>query len=253
MNMQFAENAFNQLFKTSDSTLLNNIEDNPNIPKKVALSIYRNNAIGAQLSSLKSTYKVCEHLVGETCFKQIALTYLQTHPMHTRDLNTFAITFPSFIHKLQKQETSLQQVPYLPDVAQWELYLNLAYYGDDLSLHPPFDTEKFSELTDEAQGLVTFTLNPELNLLNSEYPIEKIWLAHQKEEIIPIELKQDNYHYLIYRPAFKVETLALSLEKYQFLEAIRKGFQLKDLCHHFPAQIGLLGNYIQNRWLIGSH
>ena len=246
MNLQTVENAFKQIFQDANSTLLEIIEDNLNIPKESGIAIYKNNALGAQLSSLKSIYSTCELLVGETCFKQLAFSYLRTHPMRKPDLNTFAETFPNFIQQLQQHESTLGQVPYLSDIAKLELNLNQAYYAQK---HCIFDIDAFSNLSTNEQSQVTFMLNHSLHLISSCYPLKMIWDAHQAESIQAFNIEEGNYSYLIHRPEYKAEILPIPFEHYEFLFAIKNRLTLSQLCDQFPNQTNLLGSYIQNGWL----
>jgi hypothetical protein len=170
------------------------------------LEIYRNNWQQGFIKALAIGYPVVERLVGAAYFAVLARELLAVSPSRCGDLNQIGAPFADFL----RRKFSGTEYDYLPDVAALECLcqgLQIAAEEapatvDDLRSYHPNDYA----------GL-QFRLCPTTALLQSPYPVTRIWLSNQPEaapevidlrsggEELLIRYRQDTFEFHRLRPA----------------------------------------------------
>ncbi|OPX55355.1 Putative DNA-binding domain-containing protein [Oceanospirillum multiglobuliferum] len=133
------------------------------------LQIYRNNFIMSLTDALQATYPVLAVMVGDIYFAQLAKAFIRQIPVQQPCISHFGDQLPQFMRGLE----SLEEHPYLPDLAQLEWYYSCQINRMPIMSQFPFTD--FSKLDSTAQEHVVFTLNPSLVLFQSEWAVIELF------------------------------------------------------------------------------
>jgi hypothetical protein len=142
--------------------------------KAQRMSVYRNNIRHGFTDTLRAAFPVVERLVGETCFGQVAWAYIREMPSNSGNLQNYGALFPGFL----AQRPELAALPYLGDVARLEWAMQEAYHAADA---PRLDTGALARVPPECIPSIRFRLHPSVRLLESPYPVTRIWSVNQPD------------------------------------------------------------------------
>jgi hypothetical protein len=140
------------------------------------LAIYRHHVLATLTDVLKATYPVVCRLVDERFFGYAADRYVREHPPASPCLFEFGETFADFLATFP----SCRELVYLPDVARLEWAMNVAAHADDVL---PLDRRTLHGLDPAVTPRLTFAFDPSLTLLESPWPIDRIWRANQLDAV----------------------------------------------------------------------
>jgi hypothetical protein len=185
------------------------------------LAIYRNNTIQSLTEALGGVYPVIRKLVGGDFFLRLGRDYIRRHPPRSGCLLTFGREFPDFLESYRPAGG----LPYLGDTARLEWYRHEVYHeADDVGL----ETAALAQVPEASYGGLKFRLHPAVRLLASDYPIERIWRANQKDNLDggPIDLNEGGCRLLVFRPVLTVAMETLDLGRYRFLTELKSGLTL---------------------------
>ena len=136
------------------------------------LEIYRHNVISNLTGALRDIYPVILAVVGEAFFSHAADQFARLHPSRSGDLNQFGREWAGFLGTYPHAA----DLPYLPDVARLEWAWHEAFHAGDT---PPFDLARLAAIAAEEQGALRFKLHPTVRLIQSHFPILRIWQVNQ--------------------------------------------------------------------------
>ena len=175
------------------------------------IAVYRSNVNGNWTGALAAAYPIVRKIVGEDFFDGLAHAYGRARPSASGDLNEYGAYMAQFVAEFPHT----QDLPYLPDVARMEWLAHCAYYAADAA---PF------HVTDTPQ------LAPACALLESHWPLGRIWTVHQDdyEGEIAVDLDAGPDRILVHRPRWRVQVLSLGPADFRFLEALREGRELGE-------------------------
>lgn len=174
------------------------------------LRVYRANVFGNWSAALGSAYPVVRAIVGAEFFERLARDYSQVSPSTSGDLHDYGAQLARFLDGY----AHTRDLPYLPDVARLEWLAHLAYYAADA---PPFDLSRPTEAR----------LAPGCALLESAWPLQRIWEAHQEGgDPASVDLGAGPDRVLVHRSRWRVEVTSLRVGDYRFLERLRAGAEL---------------------------
>ncbi|MBK8534614.1 MAG: putative DNA-binding domain-containing protein [Candidatus Competibacteraceae bacterium] len=139
------------------------------------LQVYRNNSLLSLTGALKAVYPVVCRLVGDGFFEYASAQYIARHPSRSGDLHEFGEFFAAFLEAF----APAAELGYLPDVARLEWAYHQVFHA---ARHLPLDVAALAQVPAEQQGALRFQLHPAARLLESAFPILRIW-----------EVNQDNY------------------------------------------------------------
>ena len=187
------------------------------------INIYRNNAHEGFLKALALEFPVIQRLVGEDYFRRLAREFQTEHPSRAGDLQGIGAPFAGFL----RARFAGTDYPYLPDVAalEWAYQLSLIAADDT-----PLDLTPLRALPPERLDASCFELQPDCQLVHSEFPIVRIWLANQDErdgtEVIDLRTGAD--FVLLRRAGGAVELHQLPAADFFFLQSLQQGRSLGD-------------------------
>jgi len=138
------------------------------------LAIYRHHVFATLTDVLKSAYPVVCRLVDERFFGYAANQYIRRHPPVGPCLFEYGATFAEFLAAFPP----CQNLPYLADVARLEWAMNAAEHAADAV---PLDARALPGLDPTDTPRLRFAFDPSLTLLESPWPIDRIWRANQPD------------------------------------------------------------------------
>ncbi|MDH3319707.1 MAG: putative DNA-binding domain-containing protein [Betaproteobacteria bacterium] len=174
------------------------------------MQVYRANTFGNWSAALGGAYPVVRAIVGAEFFEMLARNYARASPSTSGNLHDYGEQLAQFLEGYAQT----QDLPYLPDVARLEWLAHRAYYAADAL---PFD---FSRPTQAR-------LAPACALLESAWPLLRIWEAHQEGgDPASVDLGAGPDRVLVHRPRWHVEVCTLRPGDYRFLERLQAGAPL---------------------------
>ncbi len=217
--------------------------------------VYRNNIVTSLTAALRACYPVVERLIGEQCFRAVALSYLQGHPCPSGNLHDFGALFPRFLRGFAP---GVKALVYLPDVARLEWARQMVYHAADTA---PLDWQLLEAVPARRYGELRFAINPAVRLLVSPYPVLRIWDVNQPEYRGDqrVDLAAGGERVLVARRDLTLYMEGLCAGEFALLTALGAG---KNLIEAAARALNLepgfdlpaaLQCYVRNQTLIGFH
>jgi len=227
------------------------LSEGPALTPAEQLAVYRGSISSSLTAALAAVYPVCRRLVGERFFTAAAARFIRQEPSRSPDLNDYGEAFGAFLAGFAPAAV----VPYLPDVARIEWAWHRAFYGPDSGT---IDMDLLARAVVEADPeRVRFRLPKNATLIESPFPIHRIWQAnqpdHDGEEVI--DLSKGGASLLVWRRELTRLIEPLEPKESCLLHAFAEGLTLGDAClrlssEHPTADMGgLLAAAIRRGWL----
>ncbi len=216
------------------------------------LRIYQHNVSGVHQRAMESIFPVCRQILGEETFANYCRDYSWAEPTANPDLNQYGESFPSFLARQVDQRDALHGYEYLEDLTRLEYLWHAAYYAADDSR---FDFDGFKLLQEQGADIV-FEPGNSLSLMQSDYPILKIWQQHKSEQGgDAVEALTQGLYLLVYRHEFKAHIVELALPQYALLRGCQRGKSIVNLAADGDAAnaLGSLADLIEKGWITGFH
>jgi hypothetical protein len=184
------------------------------------LAIYRANIAVAATKALVAAYPVIRQVVGEEFFDGLARAYQRAVPSTSGDLNDYGGTFAAFIADFPHTES----LPYLSDLARLEWAVQLAYGAADASA---WDHQALAQVAPAQQPAIRFAWAAGTSIVDSRYPIARIWLIHQPgfDGEFSVDWTQPECA-LVAREGFRVAVSALGASDAAFITSSLAGSAL---------------------------
>jgi hypothetical protein len=144
--------------------------DAAHVEERVA--IYRANMQAAAEKALAAAYPVVRQAVGEDFFRGLAREFQRGTPSTSGDLGDYGAAFDRFLAAFEHT----QDMPWLPDLARLEWATHRAYGAAD---GRPWDPAALMQVDAEDQGSIRFDWSPGAAVVESAYPIVRVWTIHQ--------------------------------------------------------------------------
>ena len=215
------------------------------------LGIYRGSIMGNLSRTLRSIYPVCYQLVGEKFFEAMAVAYMRRFPSHSPDLGDYGEALPDFLSNF----SPAAQLPYLADVARLEWHWHRVFHGEASKV---LDYQALSLVPQERWGELIFQLPRNSILLESAYPIHRIWQVNQPdyegEEVVSLDEGANKI--FLWRQGYQMRLDLPSQAEWQLLKAFQTENPLETICEHLAAQepsvevASLLPLFVQRGWIV---
>jgi hypothetical protein len=191
-------------------------------PKLAALlGVYRNNARETFRRTLAATYPVVAALVGEPCFRGLAVTLMRASPSRSGDLARFGAEFADWLD-VHYRDTPFA---YLSDVARLEWACSEAETAAEVAT---LDLSALAVVTAEDLAAVKLEFKPSCRLVASRYPVLAIWKAHQTADPARVALAAGAEHVLVIRAVSGIRLHALDVGAFAFARSLADGDTLAD-------------------------
>ncbi len=195
------------------------------------LQVYRNNALLSLTGALEAVYPVARRVVGEGFFRYAAAQYIARHPSRSGDLHEFGEHFPLFLQSF----APAADLVYLPDVARLEWAYHRVFHAAG---HPPLDVTALARVSAERQGDLRFELHPAARLLESAFPIPRIWQVNQDDHDgdSTVDLSEGGVKLLIVRREnLEIEFRPLEDGEFELLRALAGDCDFATACERAMA------------------
>ncbi len=215
---------------------------------KDCAQVYRDSVFLTRLNALILAFPVTQALIGDKCFQQTVNQFLQQVTFKHSTFEEFTAEFPRFLGTCKP----LQTLVYLPDVAKLEAcYEQIMELPTDTS---PVDThdidrhniDKHNSDTNNAalsNALKTTHIHiqrPATSaLLQSDYPILKIWQLHQPgySQEQTVDLDEGGEQLIIWRVQQQSPVIErLSQDEWQLLALLEQPHDINTLCEKLLAK-----------------
>ena len=187
------------------------------------LRVYRNNLHEGFIKTLALEFPVVHRLVGEDYFRQLTRSFLKSHPSRSGDLHHIGAPFPSFL-RAQFADTEYR---YLPDIARLEWACQECLVAEESE---PLDPAALRAVPLEHYGTLRLSLRSACRLLDSPFPILRIWEANQPEsaasELISLDSAPDLL--LVCRTTGRLRLHRLEPGHYRLLASFAAGLGLEE-------------------------
>ncbi len=190
---------------------------------RARLRIYRNHAIITLTDALKVTYPVVCRLVGDGFFAYAAHEFMREHMPEKPSLAEYGGVLPDFL----VQFPPCRDLAYLADIARLEWAINRALHAEGATTLTRSD---LSGIAAADSPRLVLTLHPSFRLLESRWPIERIWRANQADgdPDLAIDLDSGGVRLQTHRRGDRVALKSLSDCEFAFLRALASGAALAD-------------------------
>ncbi|MDM8560722.1 putative DNA-binding domain-containing protein [Candidatus Parabeggiatoa sp. HSG14] len=237
---------------TNEKELCKLITTANNLTANEGIAIYRGSILGKLSRALKSIYPVCYRLVGEKFFEATATTYIHRFPSKSPDLGDYGEHFPDFLVNFEPAAS----LPYLPDVTRLEWHWHRIFNGEDSST---LDLKALGKISQTQWGDLIFHLPKTSILLESPYPIHKIWQINQSdyegEEYVNLE--EGEIKVFLWRQGYDMRIDLPTEEEWQLLKAFQAKKPFETICEDLavgyePAHgvSALLTQFVQRGWIV---
>ncbi|MGR9045734.1 MAG: HvfC/BufC N-terminal domain-containing protein [Gammaproteobacteria bacterium] len=187
------------------------------------LAIYRNNTLLGLTEALRGVYPVIDRLVGEAFFNRLARDFISRHRPKTGCLLSYGVQFPAFLEGFR----GVADLPYLADTARLEWCCHEVFHEADAA---GLDVAALARVPASAYGELHFSLHPTVRLMESAYPVLRIWQVNQTgvdDDII--ELNEGGCRLLVFRSGLDVEVMSLDTNEYRFLSGMRSDLTISEI------------------------
>ncbi len=217
-----------------------------NLESPDSVIIYKNSINAQLIKTLKAIYPVCLKLVGENFLNYTAEKYIKKYPSKSPDLGEYGDKFSDFLAAFEP----IKQLPYLPDVAHLEWSYHQVFNGKQEN---NLDITKLAKIPPEAWNKLIFNLPENHVLLESFYPINRIWEVNQPEYEGDDTIHLDNKKIYIFlrRKDYQISLELPNEKEWELLQLLAKSQPLETICDQLGNQIELLLEFVQKGWITG--
>ena len=214
------------------------------------IAIYQSGVRGTLRETLGSIYPVCLCLVGEEFFTGMAIAYIKQFPADSSDLADYGAHFADFIAKFPPAAS----LPYLADVACLEWHWHRVFHGENA---PILDYQALSQVAPDQWGKLKFYLPENSVLLQSSYPVHRIWQVNQLDYAGEerLSLEEGACQLLIWQTHYQMRIDSLSNEEWTVMQALTTQQSLDNICERLDqtaplVDVGaLLPKLVQKGWI----
>jgi len=187
-------------------------------PPSERAAIYQNTVSANYRNALGATYPVVLQLVGAPFFNAAVDAYVLEHPSTGGDLNVYGDRFGDFLAAYPHAK----DLPYLPDVARLEWAIDEAHRAGDCGGTPEEVLAQLAAIPGDEVSRQRFVLDTSCRFLASDYPVLRIWQAHQAgfADDTAIAFGMDTDRLLIRREASAVVVERVGAADFAWLHAL---------------------------------
>ena len=226
------------------------IAPRPGLSPEDHVKIYRQGVLAKLVEALTEIYPVCRKLVGEAFFHTMARTFVHQTPSLSPDLGEYGHDFGTFIEGFEPADA----LPYLGDVARMEWAWHRVYHAESST---PLDSNSLARVPAERQGEIRFHLAAATALLESIYPIHRIWQANQPEyeDDGCVDLDEGGVRLLIWRRGYDMCMDPLDESSWTVLKSFQDGRDFAAACEILKDQVtngdmaSVLPALVQRGWI----
>jgi hypothetical protein len=188
----------------------------------VRLGFYRTNVFENYRKALQSVYPAVCQRVGRADFLELADAYIRRHRSDSADVGAHARQFPAYLarHPLAGAH------PWLPDLARLEWAIEEAFFEAD---HSPLALQALAEVDPALYPVLRFVLAPSARLLESAFPVHRMWQASQAALAATAEDPAgEPVRLVVWRQRYDVAVDPLPAADFAMLHALHRGYAFSE-------------------------
>ncbi len=194
------------------------------IAGETRLAVYAEGYVVRMREALHEVYEAIHQVLGERTFAELASAYARRYPSHESNLSLVGRHLPEFLTSWPLT----QQLPFLPDLAQLEWRVSLAFHATQ---KPSIDPQRIASVSLDAWERTVLVFQPSVGFVSSAWPILDLWNARaQPRSAINIELVSRPQCVLIFRRALHLYCEAIDAAQALLLEQLLAGATLGAAC-----------------------
>lgn len=221
-SLRDTQGAFSAALLGGDAQALAGLVHEDGIATAHRIAIYANNSRICFEQALAATYPVIQRLAGTDWFRQHARSYQLRCPSRRGDLQYVGDRYADYL-QLELAGTPYE---YFADIARLEwAYQEVLVAAEDSFLDP----RSLASVAAEDYEHIVLALRNCVRLLESPYPLLKIWKANQGDgaaDAATISLSDGPDHLIVIRREHHVEVRALTPEAFELLRQLNSGMPL---------------------------
>jgi hypothetical protein len=196
-----------------------------------AIAVYQNNARETYRLALQASYPVIERLVGDDCFRGLALKYMREHPSTSGDLQNFGLALPEMLNNIYASTV----FSYLADVARLEWAMETVQLR---AIDEPLNLKDLGELDPSLVPTVRLTRANSAQLVDSPYPILAIWKSNQPGKDKEVNLTSGAEHVVVRRAGGDTELSSITAVAASLALILEETATLAEATDAFAAKFG---------------
>jgi hypothetical protein len=191
------------------------------------IAVYQRNRWALASRALSISFPTIFQLLGEG-FSGLAREFLFDYPNHQADWGDWGAEFPTFI----SQRTMEPAMDYLGDCAQLDWIIHNIERHDNATVN----YESLTLLEKVNAESLYLRINPNLELLLSNFPLFAIWKMHQPNENLThwadvakdvlAKHGNDPEHLVIFRDNWRAKPLPICESEFAFMRCLKNGDSL---------------------------
>ncbi|HLA36668.1 MAG TPA: DNA-binding domain-containing protein [Rhodocyclaceae bacterium] len=186
------------------------------------IAAYRASVSANLAHALQTSYPIVEAIVGTEFLAAATHAYALERPSRSGDLNAYGADFDAFLADYRPAAS----LPYLPAIARLEWQVVQVYSAADA---PVQDLSLLAATPPERWGELRFRLDPAYAVLESSWPIYRIWEVNQigyaGDFSVDFALPQA---VVIQRRQMKVAVELSNRDEYAFIDRLARGETLEQ-------------------------
>lgn len=198
---------------------------------------YRNNAWQFFAAALEQTFPVVLRRVGAEYFRQLARDYRTAHPSRRGDLHWVGSEFPAWL----AARMAASGYEWLADLAA----LEWAVANATVSAAPPaIPITALAGFAPESLGDLRIELHPSLRMVDSQFPVWRVWQANQGDDPSPVDLELGGECCVVACVDDRPVVYRIDRDDYRLLERLAQGDSLGDALTAAQADADALGRVL---------
>lgn len=190
------------------------LQDAKSRPAGRRFDVYRNNVVHGLTTALRVGFPTVNRLLGPEDMNRVAGRFVRAHPPSDPRMMLYGAAFPAYL----ENQSHLNRMGYLADVARLDLALRRAYHAGDAAALP---SQHLAETPPEALVRAKVHFAPAVQVLCSDWPLLDIWKGAQTAQSGAQDV-------LITRPAFDPVAQALPPGGASWILALMQGARIGD-------------------------
>ena len=192
------------------------------IPAAARLGVYRHHVFESLGTALAATFPTVQALVGTAFFRGLARAFVRHALPQQPVLAEYGADFPAFVAEFE----AARDLPYLADVARLDWALNVAFQAP---LGERLAAADLSLLPAERLASMSISLAAGVVLINSPYPLDRIWEASQPGAAGgTVDLNSGASNLLVWRRPDDAAFVSLTAGEAAFMTALAHGRSLEE-------------------------
>ncbi|MBV2092620.1 MAG: DNA-binding domain-containing protein [Candidatus Thiodiazotropha sp. (ex Ctena orbiculata)] len=205
------------------------------VPSRFRLSVYANAYVLRLKEVLETDYPAVNRAIGDDRFGLLAERYIRQHPSRFFSLRDFGARFAAYLGEQIDIEASLRDLAWLPELAQFEWTLGLAFDSADATL---LDEQDMASIPADAWPALQFEFCPSVHRIDLEWNIPVMWKSLTADPPETVEALRTPGSWLVWRQNLVTRFRSLDEDERLIFDLLYRQGSFNDGCEILASQIG---------------